>query len=92
MSITVLDPTYGGGAAAFQMAPRLADLGGRTIGVISNGKKGSGRLFAALSEALRAAGAGEVVLRVKSNYSAPADAHIMEEAKGWQAAFTGIGD
>jgi hypothetical protein len=33
-----------------------------------------------------------VVRRRKSNYSAPADAHIVDELRRWQAVVTGIGD
>lgn len=93
MSIEVLDPTYGGGGRAFQRAPRLPSLQGKTVGLISNGKKGTVRFFAALErELIQTHGAAQVILRTKSNYSAPADAPIMEEARGWDAAFTGIGD
>jgi len=28
----------------------------------------------------------------KSNYSAPADAHIVDEIKRWHAAVAGVGD
>lgn len=92
MSFEILDPTYDGGAPAFALAPRLGTLEGKTVGIVSNGKKGSGRLFEALRRELMAAGANDVALRVKSNYSAPADPDIVEEAKAWDAAFTGIGD
>lgn len=93
MAIEVLDPTYGGGGAAFQRAQRLPSLSGKTVGLISNGKKGTVRFFAAMErELIDVHGVAEVVLRAKSNYSAPADAPIMEEARGWDAAFTGIGD
>ncbi len=37
-------------------------------------------------------GVAEVVRRTKSNYSAPADAHLVDEAKGWDAVIAGIGD
>jgi hypothetical protein len=37
-------------------------------------------------------GAAEVVMRVKSNYSAPADPWIAAEIKHWDAVVTGIGD
>ena len=37
-------------------------------------------------------GVGEVVRTVKSNYSAPADAHIVDRAKEWNALVAGIGD
>jgi hypothetical protein len=32
------------------------------------------------------------VWREKSNYSAPADAHIMQETTNWHAVFAGVGD
>lgn len=93
MSIEVLDPTYGGGAAAFAPAPRLGSLKGKTVGVISNGKRGTRPFFAALERLLlEEAGAARVVMHTKSNYSAPADDHIMADARGWDAAFVGIGD
>jgi hypothetical protein len=33
-----------------------------------------------------------VVSRTKSNYSAPADGHIVAEIKSWDAVISGIGD
>jgi hypothetical protein len=33
-----------------------------------------------------------VVLRMKSNYSAPAEESIIDEAKNWDLAITGLGD
>jgi hypothetical protein len=92
MSIEVLDPTYGGGTAAFALAPRLDSLKGKTVAVISNGKRGTRPYFAALEQMLLEQGAARVVTHIKSNYSAPADAHIMAEASQWDAAFVGIGD
>ena len=37
-------------------------------------------------------GVADVVLRQKSNYSAPADRDIVDEIARWQAVVTGIGD
>ena len=37
-------------------------------------------------------GVAEVVMRVKSNYSAPADRDIVDEIARWHAVVTGIGD
>jgi len=34
----------------------------------------------------------EVVYRTKSNYSAPAETDIMNEAASWALTFAGIGD
>jgi hypothetical protein len=91
MAIEVLDPTYGGGAAAFALAARLDTLRGRTVGIVSNGKRGTRPFFAALEQQLALAGAS-VVWHTKSNYSAPAEAAIMADAGRWDAAFAGIGD
>lgn len=93
MSIEVLDPTYGASETAFAPAPRLGSLQGKTVGIISNGKRGTRPFFAALERMLlEEAGAARVVLHTKSNYSAPADDHIMAEVPEWDAAFVGIGD
>ena len=37
-------------------------------------------------------GVAKVVSRTKSNYSAPADKHIVDEIKGWDAVVSGLGD
>ena len=37
-------------------------------------------------------GVANVVSRTKSNYSAPADPHIVAEIKGWDAVVSGLGD
>lgn len=93
MTIRVLDPTNERIAALGARAPRPSSLRGARIGIISNGKEGTKGYFAHLSEMLRAEhGVAEVVLRVKSNYSAPADAHIADEIRQWHAVVTGIGD
>mgnify|MGYP003700614855 CR=1 FL=1 len=93
MKYRVLDPTSETEAEAAALAPRLADLAGKTVGFISNGKEGTRGFFRHLDEMLRTElGVAAVVHRVKSNYSAPADAAIMAEAAGWDAAVTGLGD
>jgi len=93
MSMEVLDPTYGGGTAGFEPAARIASLEGKTVGLISNGKKGTKPFFDAMERVLKEeVGVGRVVLAVKGNYSAPAEPAIMAEAPEWDAAFAGIGD
>ncbi len=93
MSIEILDPTYGGGTAPFAMAGRLSSLEGKTVGIISNGKKGTRPFFSALEkELMEIHGAASVERLTKSNYSAPADSEIMAAAERWDLAFTGIGD
>ena len=93
MSFLVLDPTAEKTAPLGAAAPRLATLKGKTVGFISNGKKGTKGFFAHLERMLiEQHGVAKVVMRTKSNYSAPADAHIVAEIKEWDAAISGIGD
>jgi len=93
MPLRVFDPTNETRAAGVRPAPRPASLRGKTVGFISNGKEGTKRYFAHLERLLREEWeVAEVVLRTKSNYSAPADAQIVDEIKRWQAVVTGVGD
>ena len=93
MVFQVLDPTNETVPPIGQPAPRTASLAGRTVGIISNGKEGTKGFFAHLDGLLRAEfGVGDVVLRTKSNFSAPADRDIVDEIARWHAVVTGIGD
>ena len=93
MTFRVLDPTSEAVAEETTLAPRLDSLTGKTVGFISNGKEGTRGFFRHLDEMLRNEfGVADVVHRIKSNYSAPADAPIMAEAANWDAAVTGLGD
>ena len=93
MVMQVLDPTTEAVPPLGQTAPRLPSLAGRTVGIISNGKEGTEGFFAHLDRMLRTEfGAANVVLRRKSNYSAPADHDIVDEIARWHAVVTGIGD
>ena len=74
-------------------APRLSSLQGKTIGFISNGKEGTKGYFSHLERMLREElGVAHVIWRTKSNYSAPADTHIIDEIPKWDAVVTGVGD
>ena len=91
--IRVLDPTNEMKAAGLAAAPRPASLAGKTVGFISNGKEGTKGYFAHLDRMLREElGVANVEWRTKSNFSAPADRHIVDEIARWQAVVTGIGD
>ena len=93
MVLQVLDPTNEAVPPPGKLAPRLASLEGKTVGFISNGKEGTKGFFAHLDQMLREEfGVAEVVLRVKSNFSAPADRYIVDEIARWHAVVTGIGD
>ena len=89
----VLDPTNEAKAAGGAKALRPPSLAGRTVGFISNGKEGTKGFFAHLERLLRQElGVASVVWRTKSNYSAPADAAIVDEMLRWHAVVTGVGD
>jgi hypothetical protein len=93
MTFRVLDPTHEMTAAGGQPAARPVSLQGQTVGFISNGKEGTKAYFAHLERMLREElGVAHVIWRTKSNYSAPADAAIVDEIKRWQAVVTGVGD
>ena len=93
MMIEVLDPTYEDDANSFRYAPGLENLNSATVGIISNGKKGTLYFFNALEVLLRKKyNVGEVIRVVKKNYSAPAEEKIMMEVKNWDAAIAGVGD
>ena len=93
MSIEFLDPTHESGAREFALAKRLATLRGATVGIVSNGKKGTKPFFDAVErELIQRHGVAKVVRLTKANYSAPAEAEIMNEAERWQALISGIGD
>ena len=93
MVLRVLDPTSEATPPLSLLAPRLATLEGKTVGFISNGKEGTKVYFGHLARMLKDdCGVADVIVRVKSNYSAPADAWIAEEMRLWDAVVTGIGD
>jgi hypothetical protein len=93
MALQVLDPTNEAAPPAGQLAPRLTTLSDKVVGFISNGKEGTQGFFAHLDRMLREEfGVADVIRRVKSNYSAPADPDIVDEIKRWHAVVTGIGD
>jgi hypothetical protein len=93
MGFQVLDPTNERALPSGQLAPRSGQLRGKTVGFISNGKEGTKGFFVHLDRMLREEfGVANVVSRVKSNYSAPADGYIVGEIANWDAVVTGIGD
>jgi hypothetical protein len=93
MVLQVLDPTNEMAPPVGTPAQRLTSLAGKTVGFISNGKEGTTGFFGHLDRMLREElGVAEVIRRVKSNYSAPADPDIVDELRRWHAVVTGIGD
>jgi hypothetical protein len=93
MALEILDPTSGARPSLGQPAPRSASLAGKTVGLISNGKRGTRTFFAQFDRLLRKDfEVADVVMCVKSNFSAPADKDIVDDIARWQAVITGIGD
>jgi hypothetical protein len=93
MNLEVLDPTNEAIPPIGEPAQRLNTLTGKTIGFISNGKEGTKGFFAHLEQMLRSDfGVADIVVRVKSNFSAPAEPHIADEITQWDAVVSGIGD
>jgi hypothetical protein len=91
--ITVLDPSFDESPSSFALPARPATLAGATVGIISNGKVNTRPFFDHLERMLREQwGVAEVIRRTKSNYSAPAEAELIEEAAGWAVMFAGVGD
>lgn len=91
--IRVLDPTAEQRPAGKSIAPRPESLKDARVGFISNGKEGAAGFFTHLDRLLRERfDVAEVVHRSKANYSAPAEAGIIDEARDWNLAITGLGD
>ena len=93
MVINVLNPTFEEDAATFDFAPRLDTLSGKKVGFISNGKEGTLGFFTHLENLLRTKyKVADVIWETKDNYSAPAEASIINRAQAWDLAITGLGD
>ena len=93
MTITVLDPAYTDQPLNAVLPVRPVSLVGATIGFISNGKAGTRVFFDHLEHLLRDEWrVADVVRRTKSNYSAPAESALIDEAATWAVMFAGVGD
>lgn len=93
MTIEFLDPTHETGSSAFTLADRLVSLEGATVAIISNGKRNTKPFFDAIADELKARhGVADVVRITKSNYSAPVEPELLQQAEKWQALISGVGD
>ena len=89
----IMNPSHEQRLTGQEPPPRLRNLEGAVIGVISNGKENTIPFFDSVESILRDEyGVSEVVRRTKANYSAPAEAELMAEAMGWDAVLSGVGD
>jgi len=94
MDFTVFDPTDGPAPQAFTPADRPANLEGKVIGILDNGKAKSDLLLHGVEELLRTeAGVAKfVMLRKPSAYRPAPDDQLDELARRADAVITGIGD
>jgi len=93
MPVEFLDPTHEAGGAEFHRATRLPTLAGATVAIISNGKRSTKPFFDAMADELKEVHSVADVVRItKSNYSAPVEPALLNDAEKWQAIISGIGD
>ena len=92
MSIRLYDPTAEPRAIDAKLAPRLAGLSGKRIGILDNGKANAGTLMLAVAKVLQERhGAGEIVKRNKPVAGPPAP-EILEALSHCDLALVGSAD
>jgi len=80
MSMTLLDPGGRGGSTDRTLAPRLDDVAGRSIGLLSNGKLNADVLLEETAQILQAQFGGSVLPMVaKGSAGAPAPADMLKK-------------
>ncbi|MBV9942098.1 MAG: hypothetical protein JO262_08235 [Solirubrobacterales bacterium] len=97
MPSAILDPTGLSAretSPAFTLAPRPGGLRRARIGLLENGKQNARRFLEDVADVLRERhGAGEVTLRRKELFSAPAPAELIDELSAESdVVVIGIGD
>lgn len=92
--IEVLSPAAVAGSAAMPLAPGVASLRGKTVGVLSNQKINADEVLDGLTAQLKARhGVREVVKRVKRIQSQGAPVETLDDlAKQCDIVITGVGD
>ena len=89
----LMGPSHEKQVEGSEPAARISSLNGAVVGLISNGKENTLPFFDRVEFILRTEyGVSEVVRRTKKNYSAPAEVELMQEAMGWDAVLSGVGD
>ncbi len=93
MSLKVLDPRVLAEGEAACLAPPLASLHGRVIGLLDNAKIGTARFYDHVEDLLRARfGVREFIRRRKPDASRPVPAEMLGELSAADAILSGIGD
>jgi hypothetical protein len=92
MGIRLYDPTAEPRAVPAQLAPRLATLEGKRIGILDNSKANAGVLMLAVAKTLQERyGAGEIVKRNKP-VAGPPSAQILDDLSKCDLALVGSSD
>lgn len=92
MTIRLYDPTAAPRAIDAKLASRPADLSGKRIGILDNGKANAGILMLAVAKVLQERyGAGEIVKRNKPVAGPPAP-EILEALSQCDLALVGSAD
>lgn len=91
--IVVLDPSGHVWAPAPAQAVRVADLRGKTVGILDDAAPNTGYLMDRVGELLKEqGGAARIVTRRKANFSAPAPKAMIEElCREADAVVVGVG-
>jgi hypothetical protein len=100
MTSAIMDPTGRAARAAadddvgLALAQRPSDLSGARIGLLENGKQNARLFIEDVADVLRERyGAGEVTLRRKEVFSAPAPAELVDElSAASDVVVIGVGD
>jgi hypothetical protein len=99
MTSAIMDPTGRAGraeaaAAGLALAPRPENLAGARVGLLENGKQNARLFIEQLADVLRERyGAGEVTLRRKEVFSAPAPPELVDElSSASDVVVIGVGD
>jgi len=93
MGLRVLDPRLEAEGDAMTMAPPLRTLEGAVVGLLDNGKIGTGRFFDHVERMLRSRfGVREFIRRRKPDSSRPAPAETLGELSAADAVVSAVGD
>lgn len=91
--LTVLDPRLSAAGEALRMAPAVASLKGKVVGLIDNAKIGTERFFDFVEQILRTEyGVREFIRRRKPDSSRPVPPKLLAEMSGADAMLSAIGD
>jgi hypothetical protein len=92
--LVLINPVNTATVAEPSLAPRLASLAGKRVGLLDNSKSRAGQVLDAVADILhRQYGFTEVVRRRKPSASKPADPRVIEElAKSCDLVIVGVGD